>query len=460
MEKPSGPKQLKFRASVGKVFAGTAIVLTLAASCWAASKESVLYAFQGGSDGIFPIAGLTFDAQGNLYGTTVIGGNGSCLNGCGTVFKLTPNNGGWTETVIHQFGTSAGDGVSPQGSLVFDKEGNLYGTTSGGGAQQTDEGTVFRLTPTRSGEWAETVIHNFNCFDNDGCIPLSYLIFDSAGNLYGTTTEGGGGTDSTFCENGCGTVFKLAPHKDGSWQESIIHAFHKGGGGTPDGQNPDAGLIIDKADNLYGTTYFGGPDDEGIVFKLAPSTRGRWKESILFRFHGLIKPIGGQSPYGGLVMDAAGNLFGTTVGGGDAQTRDGVVFKLTPTQKGEWKETIIHDFPKPRYHDGELPYTGLLIDASGSLYGATLDGGGEQELHCADFDGCGVVYKLSPSSSGKWTETILYAFQGSSDGSVPQDDRLVMDSSGRLYGTTVGGGADPCDNGADDGCGVVFEIEP
>jgi uncharacterized repeat protein (TIGR03803 family) len=247
----------------------------------------------------------------------------------------------------------------------------------------------------------------------------------------------------------------LAPNGDGSWTESIIHAFHRGGGGTPDGQNPDAGLIIDKSGDLYGTTYFGGPDDQGIVFKLAPTKGGRWKERILFRFHGLEHATGGADPYGGLVMDRAGNLYGTTTGGGDTVLQSGVVFKLTPTQKGEWKETVIHAFPTPRYHDGELPYTGLLIDASGNLYGAAFAGGGKQEPNCQDFDGCGVVYKLLPTSNGRWKETILYAFQGGSDGSVPEDDRLVMDAAGNLYGTTFAGGI----IGNSVANGVVFEVK-
>jgi uncharacterized repeat protein (TIGR03803 family) len=442
---------------MSRILATAAILLILVASSWATGREKILYSFQGGSDGTNPIAGLAFDAKGNLYGTTYIGGNGPCLHGCGIVFKLTPNkSGSWTETILHQFGTSSGDGAGPQGSLVFDKQGNLYGTTSSGGVHLDDEGTVFKLTPTKSGDWTETIIHNFDCISgNDGCVPHSNLVFDGAGNLYGTTTKGGGGTNSTFCENGCGTAFKLAPNGDGSWTESLIHAFPKGGGGTPDGQNPDAGLIIDKAGNLYGTTFFGGPNDQGIVYKLAPTKGGGWKESILFRFHGLEHATGGANPYGGLVMDKIGNLYGTTVGGGDAVLQSGVVFKLTPTQKGGWKETVIHNFPTPRYHDGELPYTGLLIDASGSLYGAALAGGGKQEPNCQDFDGCGVVYKLAPTRSGGWKESILYAFQGGSDGSVPQDDRLVMDASGHLYGTTFAGGT--ISNAVANG--VVFEVQ-
>jgi uncharacterized repeat protein (TIGR03803 family) len=413
-------------------------------SGWAASQEKVLYTFQGGSDGFFPEAGLIFDAQGNLYGTTVIGGGGPCEYGCGTAFKLSPTKSGeWMETIIHHFNPSAGDAPPAGGRLVFDTQGNLYGT---------NDISIYKLTPAKSGEWSETIIHRFGV-GNDGSGADSYLIFDSAGNLYGTTTGGGGQSD------GAGTVFKLIPNKDGSWSETILHGFPQHAGGSPDGQTPFDGLIMDGAGNLYGTTSAGGPDDQGIVFKLAPTKRGSWKESILYRFRGLEHPRRGASPYGGLVIDTAGNLYGTTVGGGNSTLQSGVVFKLAPTQKGEWKETVIHNFPSPRYHDGEYPYAGLIMDGSGNLYGATLDGGGQNERQCGDSDGCGVVYKLSPGSNGKWTETILYAFQGGTDGSVLQDDRLVMDSSGRLYGTTVGGGANPCNNGLNNGCGVVFEVK-
>jgi uncharacterized repeat protein (TIGR03803 family) len=449
------PKPRKFNAHSSRFLAVAAITLTLAANSWAASKEAVLYTFQGGSDGAVPAAGLIADAQGNLYGTTFIRGNFDA----GTVFKLTRNkNGSFTETTIYTFqgnlnGTA--DGAGPSANLVFDHAGNLYGTTTAGGANPPiSDGTVFKLTPTKSGEWKETILHSFNCTegkgDNDGCDPNSYLLFDQAGNLYGTTVSGGGGDFTTFCQNGCGTVFKLSPNKDGSWTESLIHTFPRGNGGTPDGQNPYAGLIIDSSGNLYGTTWIGGPDDEGIIFRLAPQSNGTWKETVLFSFHDLINnPPDGANPNAGLLMDKAGNLYGTTRDGGGKVTGGGVVFQLTPTTKGEWKEKVIHAFPSPRYHDGELVMTGLVADAAGNFYGAALVGGGKQEPNCGDYDGCGVVFKLSPNSNGTWSETILYAFQGGSDGAFPQDDRMVVDASGNVYGTTSGGGI---------GGGVVFEI--
>jgi uncharacterized repeat protein (TIGR03803 family) len=437
----------------GRILAVAAVTLTLTAGSWAVSNEKVLYTFQNGSDGGNPIAGLIFGAQGHLYGTTPSGGD----FGAGSVFRLTHNkSGSWTEKVLYSFQGNFVDGAGPTGSLVFDKQGNLYGTTAGGGVGVVQDGTVFKLEPTAQGPWKETILHRFNCtlgvHHNDGCDPQSNLIFDGAGNLYGTTLKGGGGDSTTFCHNGCGTVFKLSPNQNGTWTESLIHRFPHGQGGTPDGQNPYAGLIMDSAGNLYGTTYIGGPDDAGMVFRLTPNSDGTWKETVLFNFKATVNnPKDGANPYAGLLMDKAGNLYGTTRDRGGKVTGGGTVFKLAPTAVGEWKETVIHAFPAPRYHDGELVLTGLIADASGNLYGAATSGGGKQEPNCANFDGCGVIYKLSPNSDGTWSETILYAFQGGGDGSLPEDDRLIMDATGNLYGTTFAGGG---------GAGVAFEIKP
>jgi uncharacterized repeat protein (TIGR03803 family) len=248
------------------------------------------------------------------------------------------------------------------------------------------DGTVFKLTPTKSGEWNETILHSFNCTegndDSDGCNPYSYLIFDRAGNLYGTTNRGGGGDFTTFCQNGCGTVFKLAPNSDGTWTESLIHTFPRGKGGTPDGQNRYAGLVIDSAGNLYGTTYIGGHDDAGLIFRLTPASDGKWKETVLFQFRATINnPKDGLAAYAGLAMDKSGNLYGTTRGGGGEVTGGGTVYKLTPTSKGEWSETVIHAFPAPRYHDGEFVLTGVTLDAAGNLYGSNHVRGRQAGVH-------------------------------------------------------------------------------
>src|SRR3984885_14352767 len=426
--------------TVTRGFLAVALVtLTLTVGSWAASKERVLYSFQGGADGSFPMGGVISDAQGNLYGAT----NGGDL-GTGNVYKLTHNkDGSWTNTVLHSFEGEPVDGAQPMGSLVFDSQGNLYGTTSTGGIGVEGEGTVFKLTPIKKGPWKETILHTFNCLNtNDGCGPQSSVIFDSAGNLYGTTLQGGGGDNSTFCQNGCGTVFELSPNKDGSWTESLIHTFPDGSGGTPDGQNPYASLIMDSAGNLYGTTWAGGPDDEGIIFRLAPAAKGKWKETVLFHFHDLVNnPPDGANPYASLLMDKDGNLYGTTRDGGGKPGGGGTVFKLTPTAKGAWKETVIHAFSSTN-DGGYLPLAGLIADSVGNLYSVTPQDGES---------GDGVVFKLSPNSNGSWTETVLYGFQGGSDGSTTFFDRLLIDAAGNLYGTTEVGGL---------GDGVVFKITP
>jgi uncharacterized repeat protein (TIGR03803 family) len=425
-------------------------LLVLAVSAFAASNETAVYSFLGGSvDGMDPFPGLVFDSQGNAYGTTLVGGGGPCEYGCGIVFKLSPTQSGeWTETIIHHFDPSLNDAGGVVSRLTLDAQGNLYGAA---------DTYLFELTPSKNGgEWTETFIHRFTDCNTDGCDAAGHLLFDSAGNLYGTTTGGGGA-------QGCGTVFKLAPQKNGSWKESILHVFRQEiadcSGKSADGYYPESGVIRDSAGNLYGTTLMGGPDDQGTVFRLAPTSQGRWKETLLHTFTGLEQPIGGASPWAGLVMDQAGNLYGTTTGGGNTQLQAGVVYELSPTKQGEWKETVLHNFPTPRYVDGEYSYTSVLIDSAGNLYGATLDGGGQQEPLCVDYDGCGIVFKLTPTQSGEWTETVLYAFQNGPDGGQLLDDALVMDAAGNLYGTTAGGGADSCDNGLANGCGVVFKIQ-
>jgi uncharacterized repeat protein (TIGR03803 family) len=433
------------------------MLLWFVASSWAASSETPLYAFLGGSaDGMIPEAGLVFDSHGNAYGTTIDGGGGTCISGCGIVFELTPTvTGEWTETIIHHFNPNVGDSGMVVSRLTFDTQGNLYGVGSADGSY------IFKLSPPQNGgEWTETIIHQFGsaCLSESaagGCNALGHLLFDSAGNIYGTTTAGGG-------PKGCGTVYKLAPQENGSWKETVLHVFQQGvshcAGKSTDGQYPADGLIMDSAGNLYGTTYYGGADDGGIVFKLAPTPSGKWKETILHTFLALTD---GGNPYAGVVMDRAGNLYGTTLSGGNDQGASGIVFELSPTTKGEWRETVIHNFPTPRFVDGELPYTGVLLDSAGNLYGATYAGGGEQEAECADFDGCGTVYKLTPSGDGTWTETILYAFQNSTDGGQLYDDVLTMDAEGNLYGAAFTGGDATCDNGLLlGGCGVAFEVTP
>lgn len=453
----------KYCATTARVLALVGIAIVLVTNSWAASSENVLYRFQGflgqQADGFLPSAGVTLGPDGAIYGTTLYGGTGGCLLGCGTVFRLAPaKGGGFTETIIHNFQGILVDGQSPTSSVVFDHSGNLYGTAPGG---THGCGIVYQLTPTQGGEWTETILHNFDAFGGhkDGCLdgggsnlPTSSLVFDSKGNLYGTTNKGGGGDSNFFCTNGCGTVFQMTPNADGTWKERVLHSFPKFGRST-DGSVPEDGLLIDASGNLHGTTYLGGPNGAGIVFRLAPVRGGVWKETILFRFR---SKATGEGPRGGVVMDNAGNLYGTTTIAGACNQCAGLVFKLSPTSKGEWKETVIHTFNTNNHNDGVFPQDGLAIDSSGNLFGTTLYGGGKGMSICGNTDGCGTVYELSPSANGGFAEHILFRFAAGQDGGVPLDDRLVMDTAGNLYGTSSVGGTVIFQNG--DTGGVVYKF--
>jgi len=281
--------------------------------------EKRLHDFGYGGDGALPYAGLIFDADGNLYGTTAAGGAGlgHCtfdqVPGCGTVFEMTPNgSGGWTEKKLHSFSFLNENAVVPFAGVIFDSDGNIYGTTRDGGA--AGEGTVYKLSPNGSGGWTEKVIHNFGLIGTDGDAPYASLIFDNAGNLYGTTVNGG--------PQNVGVVFEMSPNGSGGWTERVIHNF--GISGT-DGQVPEGGVIFDSADNIYGTTAGGGTYNSGTVFKMTPNGSGGWTETKL---HDFGKGTDGVYPDTGLLFDSAGNLYGATFQGGNYN--DGTVFEITP----------------------------------------------------------------------------------------------------------------------------------
>lgn len=413
-------KRNQFLHFACKLLAIPACILISAGSALAAGPtENVLYHFQGGSDGAEPYARLVFDAAGNLYGTTLFGGDG-CKYECGTVFQLTPNaGGGWKETVLHRF--AGPDGKYPQSTLVLDQLGNLYGTTSDGG--RYGGGVVFELARRSNGTWKESILHHFG-HGNDGANPSAGLIWDAAaGNLYGTTQGGG----RTACQQGCGIVFKLTPTADGRWQESTLYAFK----GNSDGSGLRGGLAFDNAGNLYGTTS----NFPGTAFKLTPTSHGPWKKTLLHAF----KPGGdGSNPVGSLIIDEKGNLYGATVTGGACELC-GIVFRLTPTSHGPWKKTTLYEFKSDQR--GRQPYDGVAFDPKGNLYGATSRNG---DPTCD----CGTVFKLTPRASGQWHETNLHIFKGSGDGAVPNGS-VILDTKGNVYGTTT-----------DDGWGVVYEIAP
>jgi uncharacterized repeat protein (TIGR03803 family) len=389
------------------VFAIPALALSLTAKL-AIAQETVLYNFTGGSDGGTPQAPLISDSSGNLYGTTLYGG----AYALGTVFELTPQvGGGWTETVLHSFGNGS-DGLAPWDGVVFDVAGNLYGTTYGGGTHKF--GTVFELSPQAGGGWAETVLHDFKA--GDGQQPTGGLILDTSGNLYGTTTQGG-----AFGE---GVVFKLSPQTGGAWIETVLHSFNPS---SPDGQVPSGTLTFDASGNLYGTTGYGGTYGHGTVFELSPNSSGGWSEKRLANFSN--SGNGTYYPAAGLVFDAAGNLYLTTAFGGFYS--DGAVIELSPKAGGGWTSKVIHNFNGT---DGHEPFDALIIDSAGNLYGTTYAGGANSG---------GVAFELSPRTGGGWIERTLHSFAGTgtTDGGYPYAG-LMFDASGNLYGTTPNNGAD------------------
>jgi uncharacterized repeat protein (TIGR03803 family) len=395
-------------------------VSLMSVSSAGAVKGKVLNSFNL-TNGASPTGPLTFDSSGNLYGTTDAGGvgNGCANNGCGIVYELSPSGSTWTETVLHTF-MNGNDGGGPQGGVIFDKTGNLYGTTlyAGGG---NGCGTIFELVPS-GGSWTNNVLHSFNSDLGDGCFPYSGLTFDKSGNLYGTTASGG--------TNDTGVVFELTPNSGGGWNFSVIYSF--GPAGSGDGVNPFGTLVIDGGGNLYGTTYGGGLYQAGSVVKLAPANGG-WTESVLYNFIGLTT---GTNPYAGVIFDSNGNLFGTTYQGGVDNV--GVIFELTPSN-GNWTINVLYTFTGGP--DGGHPASAsLLMDAKGNLYGETFNGGHGQ---------FGVAFQLiPPSGGGGWTENVLHRFVNSVDGSNPTGG-LIFDSLGNLYGTDAHGGVG--------GYGIAFE---
>ena len=363
----------------------------------AADKYKSLYRFKGGKDGSLVYGSLVFDPAGNLYGTTYVGG----ADNYGTVFELSPHgNGGWTKSVLHSF--NGNDGGSPWDGVIFDAAGNLYGTTYVGGADNF--GTVFELSPNTDGSWTEKVLHSFN--GNDGRAPWDGVILDAAGNVYGTTYWGG--TDNY------GTVFELSPNANGRWTEKVLHSFKND---RKDGALPYAELVLDQTGNLYGTTSAGGTKEDGIVFQLSPNRDGSWTEKVLHSFSG----ADGKLPFGGLIFDEVGNLYGTTLGGGAGN--DGTAFELSPKRDGTWTEKLLHSF---NGKDGAYPRARLIFDTAGNLYG-TAGIGGRYFV--------GTVFRLRPAN-GRWDLTVVHTFKDH-PGAVP-DAPLIFDANGNLYGTTAG----------------------
>lgn len=407
----------------------TCLHLALPSNLAAASSAKIIYTFAGGADGAAPESDLIADAAGNLYGTTNGGGTGCGTNGCGTVFELIRTKDGWKHQVLYRFAGAPNDGATPTAGLVFDTAGNLYGTTSQGGSScpYSGCGTVFKLAPNSHGGWAESVLYAFTGTNGDGFDPNTDLVFDSQGNLYGTTLSGGQYITGNCGSNkfsGCGVVFRLTPNSHGTWTETVIHIF----GGAPDGGVP-AALVLDSDRNIYGTTAYGGtgvcnlyggkngpPHGCGVLYKLTPSSGG-WAEAALYNFfhgRGLAK-----FPSGGLILEKPGRLLGTSSYGGDG---DGAFFQIEQPEKG-WEQTVLYRFyGNP---DGTNPVGRVAMDPQGNLFGATFSGG---------TNGGGTVFELARGEHG-WKERVL--FNANSTDYSPQAGPMV-DSDGHVYGTLFG----------------------
>lgn len=424
------------------IFLLTLNVILTAAYAFSSSYR-VLYRFQGGADGAAPVAAMIADSVGNLYGTTPQGGGGSCSGGCGTVFELSPPavaGGEWTETILYVF---------------------LGGT--------------------------------------DGAAPMTPLIRDAAGNLYGSTTEGGNGNCHNLGQSGCGTIFELSPpsDSDGGWSHDVIYNFQ----GVPSGNgNGDAavpfGLAFGEAGDIFGFGLSGGwcfTDETGTYCSRAAfrlhSAGGKWTEAVIFRF------TDSYSPYAGPIFDKLGNMYGAGPGGaygagavfslhtsngkwslvpiydfhglGDGALPEfglsfvkggivgadlgfansfGSVFEVSPSGRREWYESVIFNFNP--LSTGYSPSTGPIPGANGHLFGATTQGGTSN---------AGVIYELLPpqSKGGQWTENVLYNFSPGNDGDFPSGG-LNFGKGGMLYGTAQYGGDTNCSGG----CGTVYQIAP
>jgi uncharacterized repeat protein (TIGR03803 family) len=411
--------------------ASAAALVLLTGTLAMAQKEATIHNFVGGTDGAYPMASLLADSAGNLYGTTLEGGSSpSCMAGslgCGTVFELTPPGSGadhWTETILYTFQGQA-DGESPAAPLVFDDAGNLYGTTLGAG--QNNDGVIFELSPPTqtNGAWNETVLYNFTAEVH----PSGGLVIDSEGNLFGVASAP--------------EVYELSPPSapGGTWTFAVLHVFDTQDGGL----NPE-GLTLDRAGNIYGISEIGGngtgpchrENTCGLVFELVrnPMAGDPWKEKVLYNFTG--KDGDGATPTSGVVFHGGNNLYGTAADGGDANG-DGTVFELSYSG-GSWAETTLYEFNSAT--SGYRPEAGVAFDHEGNLYGTTYFG----------LDGEGGVYELSPPAEpgSSWTFTSL--FDAGCGASCATSTGVVLGKGNALYGTMMQGGVE--------GLGSVYGVIP
>ena len=404
----------------GVILSVLALAALPTAQAGVAAAVTVIHSF-GDGDGEYPATDLVMDSAGALYGTTTQGGD---LNS-GTVFRLVPTGSEWSETVLYSF-TSGADGSQPYNGVTLDPHGNLYGTTVTGGTGMACEGgcgVVYKLTRGPGDTWTQRVLYNFKGGD-DGSGPGAGLTFDRRGNLYGMTPTGGA--------YGLGVIYRLSPNGAGGWTQSVIHAFT----GGDDGSSGSAGRLLLHAGSLYGVATVGGTYGKGTAFKLTPAAAGSWTFQTLYAFKG---PPDGGLPYGAVVRDSQGRLYGTTYY--DGANGFGVVYRLTPTDSGPWDGEVLYSFQGGS--DGGFPISHVNLDADGHLYGTASEGG-------AQGCNCGTVFRLTHDGPGQWHYDVVQAFTGS-NGKYPYNG-LVAAPGGKLYGATVHGG--------DDDDGVVFEVSP
>ncbi len=425
---------------VSRCVALAALLLMVAAPAIQAQTLTVLHTFTDRGDGYRPIAGLSIDAAGNLYGTAEFG-IPFC---CGTVYKVSRHGSGWVTLPIYTF-TGPPDGAMPTARVIFGPDGSLYGTTMYGGTGSCIStangcGTVFKLQPPLRAcksvlcPWRETILYSF-ASQNDGENPQSEITFDRAGNIYGTTWLGGTGPCNDGFYTGCGTVFKLTHNSDGSWSKSTLYNFQDGS----DGGFPIAEVTLDQAGNLYGTASseatLCNTGACGLIYELTQSGSG-WTETVLHNFTG---GADGNYPQGGLILDSSGNLYGAAAGGGMGS---GTVYEMSPGQGG-WSFSTLYSFSGL---EAAGPASKLTMDGAGDLYGSSADGG--------IYTG-GTVYKLT-AANGAWTYSTLHSFNtppDASDGFFLYGS-VVLDPQGNIYGTaSMGPYPDPDD-------GTVFEITP
>ncbi len=385
-----------------------------------ASAQSVVFDFTG-ADGSSPQGGVIFDRTGNIYGTTLEGGTDTN----GTVFELSNDGGGaWSEQILHSFNVASPDGNDPaSSSLTLTPSGTLYGTTEFGGARLS--GVAYLLVHSGT-SWVQKIIHTFDHSNGDGFNPVGTMLLDASGNLYGATTSGGA--------DGYGTVFEIVVAKNGLWTEKILYSFKNDG---HDGNSPFCDLIFDQFGNIFGTTALGGAYGGGTVFELLPKSGGGWTEKILYSFH---KKPDGDAPNGGVVLDSAGNLYGTTYRGG--VNNFGTAFRLTPRSSGGWQKSTLYSFTSSDVGISG-PANSLALDTAGNLYGTILDGGA---------NGVGSIFKLTATSGGMWTESTFYSFEDGTGGPAFPSSGLMLGPDGKFYGASAGGGSV--------GLGTVYSIAP